>query len=187
MLFLSDAVLLVSGQTRVCCVRLLQKSFLLKPDCQAPATTWVIESWEKKTLLPSVVLVYYTGFIIFSTGLFHLFTTQNCWVLLHSYFSFTFIFLREIRLNPCSGERIICFLQCFSRLSSYKISKHVRNTQMSNGEKYIQTLPEFRRAADSCHLQKNTPESQTGLPLLPSAAPGKREYFVHGTRFQKAE
>lgn len=90
----------------------------------------------------------------FSTGLFHLFSTQNCWVWLRSYFGLALYFLHEAQLNPCSRERISCFLQCFSRLSSYQISKHVRSIQMSNGEKYVQTLAEFRHAADCCHSEE---------------------------------
>lgn len=51
---------------------------------------------------------YVMSFFFFPpTGLSHLFTAWNCWVLLCSYFGFTFIFLCEVQLNPCSQELVV--------------------------------------------------------------------------------
>lgn len=88
-----------------------------------------------------------------------------------------FAFLYWAQFNPCSEGRISHFLQCFQGCHSYLISGHVRNTQMSNGGKRVQTLPEFRRAADCCHSKKKHSQE---LNLVCFITCGTREDFAQG-------
>lgn len=88
-----------------------------------------------------------------------------------------FAFLNWAQFNPCSEGRISHFLQCFQGCHSYLISGHVRNTQMSNGGKCVQTLPEFRRAADCCHSKKKHSQE---LNLVCFITCGTREDFAQG-------
>lgn len=101
-------------------------------------------------------------FFFFPTGFFHLFTTQNFWVLLHSCFGFTFIFLHEVWLNPCSGEKISCFLQCFSRMSSYIRSPSMSETfRCLKGKNTCKLCHSSDMQLTAAPWKKSTIESQT--------------------------
>lgn len=120
----------------------------------------MIKTQEKKTSLLPVVFIYQAVFMIRP----HLFSTGPFPYLLHKirfhftviqHFVFPFIFLHEARFIPCSEERISHFLQCFSRLSSISnLWAWQKHSDVKWG-KYVQTLPEFRHAADCCcHLKE---------------------------------
>ena len=57
-------------------------------------------------------------------------------------------------LIPALEKELVTSSSVFQGCHPYRISEHVRNIQMSNREKYVQTLPEFRHAADCCHWKE---------------------------------
>lgn len=60
----------------------------------------------------------------------------------------------EQNLIPALKKELVVSSSSFQSCHPYQISEHARNIHMSNGEKYVQTHPEFRHTVDCCHSKQ---------------------------------
>lgn len=67
---------------------------------------------------------------------------------------FPLYFCMEQNLIPALKEESVVSSSSFQGCHPYQISEHVRNIHVSNGEKYVQTHPEFRHTVDCCHSKQ---------------------------------